>query len=144
MAIPRSRRAGVTLIELLFALTVVLIAGVWLLMAYHSALRLSEMAQQSIVALNDLRDMAERIKTTPFTQLASDFPNGAPNGVVGPQPERYSGIIGGYTLPNEQITVTHSPNTVADPREVIVQVTWMSGGRACQRQLSTIRAGQAG
>jgi hypothetical protein len=131
-------------VELLFAIVAVVLGGVWLLSAYNYSLHLSEVAQQSNVALNDLRDMMERIKTTPFTQLANDFPNGVANGGA---PDRYgviiNGAVGVYTLTNEQITVTHSPTTAADPREMIVVVTWMNRGRQYQRQISTVRASQA-
>lgn len=131
-------RAGMTLVELLIAIAVLVVAGVWLLSAYQSALHLTEVAQQTTVALNDLGDMMERIKATPFTQLAANFPNGVANGAAG-----YAVAIGNYTLPNEQITVTHSPSTVADPRELIVQVTWTNRGRVYQRRTSTVRSSQA-
>ncbi len=126
---------GMTLVELLIAITVAVIAGVGLLVAYHSILHLTEVSQQSVVALNDLKDMMERIKTTPFSQLTATYPNG----LVG----AYSPIVGGYTLPNQQITVTHQPNTNADPRELIVQVTWTNRNRNYQRSLSTMRASRA-
>jgi hypothetical protein len=134
---------GVTLVELLLAVVVVLIAGVSLLGAYHTALHLSEISRESATALSDLRDMMERIKATPFPQLAADFPDGAPNGVVGLGPDLYEAVIGEYRLPNQQITVTHRPNTAADPRELIVEVTWMNQGRAYERRVTTIRTSQA-
>lgn len=128
---------GVTLVELLLAIGIVLISGVWLIGAYQSALHLSEMSQQMNVALNDLRNMLERIKSTPFNSLNNDFPNGAPNGAL------YGGIIGGYTLGSEQITVTHVPSVTANPRELIVQVTWTNRGRQYQRTVSTMRSSEA-
>ncbi|MBI3320946.1 MAG: hypothetical protein HYZ91_01610 [Candidatus Omnitrophica bacterium] len=129
------RVRGMTLVDLLVAVTVAVIGGVWLLASYHSILHLTEVSQQSMVALNDLKDMMERIKTTPFTQLTTTFPTG----VAG----AYNGIVGGYTLPNQQITVTHQPNTSADPRELVVQVTWTNRNRNYQRSLSTMRASRA-
>jgi hypothetical protein len=95
------------------------------------------------VALNDLRDVMERIKTTPFTSLQQDFPNGAPNGVLGGGAERYGVVIGSYTLPEERITVTHHPSAAADPREMIVRITWTNRGRTYERTLSTMRASKA-
>ncbi len=131
-------RRGMTLVELLIAIAVCVVAGVWLLAAYHSALHLTEVAQQATVALDDLRDMMERIKATPFNQLTAAFPNGVANGAAG-----YAVAIGNYTLPNQQITVTHSPSVAADPRELIVQVTWTNRGRVYQRSTSTVRSSQA-
>jgi prepilin-type N-terminal cleavage/methylation domain-containing protein len=138
-----SCRAGFTLVEVLFAIVVLLIAGVWLTVAYQSALHLAEVSQQTNVALNDLRSMMERIKATPFTTLTAGFPDGAVNGVVGAGPDLYTGIVGGYGLNNEQITVTHSPAVTSDPRELTVQVQWTNRGRLYQRRATTMRSSQA-
>ena len=134
---------GFTLVEVLFALVVVVVSGVWLMVAYQSALYLTEVSQQTNAALNDIRSMMERIKTTPFTVLNASFPAGAVNGVVGAGPDLYTGVVGGYALSDEQITVTHSPSTAADPRELIVQVQWTNRGRTYQRRATTMRASQA-
>src|SRR3989338_5943300 len=122
-------RRGVTLVEILFALVVVVISGVWLMVAYQSALHLTEVSQQANAALSDIRDMMERIKTTPFTALDASFPTGAVNGVVGAGPDLYTGIVGGYALTGEQVTGTHSPSAAAGPREPIVQVPGTNRGR---------------
>ena len=134
---------GVTLVELLLTITVVVISGVSLMVAYQSALHLTEVSQQSNIAMNDLRAMMERIKTTPFTALNNSFPTGAVNGVVGAGPDLYTGVVGGYGLGTEQITVTHNPNTGADPKEMIVQVQWTNRGRTYQRRATTMRSSQA-
>ncbi len=138
------RQLGFTLVELLLALSVVLISGVWLLGAYQASLSLTELSQQTDVAVDDLKDMLESIKATPFSQLAANFPDRAANGIVGVGADRYGAIIGGYGLQNEQITVTHSPTAATDPRELIVQVTWQHRGRSHQRAFSTWRASQSG
>jgi len=140
---PRRKTGGMTLVELLLGIGVLVLSGVWLLGAYHSSLHLTETAQQTKVALNDLRDMMERIKATPFTRLDDDFPNGAPDGMVGAGPNRYTAVVGGYSLPNERITVTHTPDPAADPRELVVQITWTNRGRAYQRSVATVRASEA-
>jgi type II secretory pathway pseudopilin PulG len=134
---------GVTLVELLLAVTVVIISSVSLMVAYQSALHLTEVSQQSNLALNDLRAMMERIKTTPFTALNARFPTGAINGVVGAGPDQYTGVVGGYALSGEQITVTLAPSTAADPRELVVQVQWTNRGRVYQRRATTMRTSQA-
>ena len=134
---------GVSLIETLLAFTVVIVAGISLMVAYQSAIHLTEVSQQSNLALNDLRAMMERIKTTPFTALNANFPTGAVNGIVGAGPDLYTGVVGGYGLGTEQITVTHTPNTAADPRELVVQVQWINRGRTYQRRATTMRTSQA-
>lgn len=136
-------RSGLTLVELLLAIVVMVVAGTWLLSAYHSSIHLNEVARQAAVALGDLNDIMERVKATPFTQLAAEFPDGAVNGIVGGGPDRYGAVVGGYTLRNEQITVTHQPSPTADPREVVVRVTWTHRNRTYQRRLSTMRTSQA-
>ncbi len=139
---PEQRR-GMTLVELLLALMVLTIAGVGILGAYQHALHLTEVSQQSTLALNDLNDMMEKIKSTPFSQLTPAFPNGAVNGVLGGGPDLYSAIVGGYGLNQEQITVTHQPSIAADPRELVVEVSWTNRGRVYRRQLATMRASRA-
>lgn len=137
----RRHRRGVTLVELLFGMSTLLVGAVWLMAAYQWSVQLAEVSQQSNVALNDLRDMMERIKTTPFASLTANFPNNTANGPGGAQ--AYTNVVGGYSLVNEAITVTHTPNTGADPREMTVTLTWTNRNRTYQRALSTIRASQA-
>ena len=138
-----------TLVEVLFAIWVLVLSGLGLLASYQANLHLSEVSQQTGMALNDLKDMMERIKATSFTNLQANFPSGAPNGVVGGGAEKYSPIIGGYTLSNEQITVqhqdpvTHQASVIADPRELVVQLSWTNRGRTYQRSVMTIRASRA-
>ena len=134
-----SAKRGFTLVELLFTITVVILAGLGILGAYGSSLHLVEVAQQAMMANDDLKDMMEKLKSTAFTQLLTDFPDGAVNGIVGAGPDKYSAVVGGYRLAGEQITVTHRPNTSADPRELVVQLTWTNRGRLYQRTLSTFR-----
>ncbi len=139
----RNGLKGFILVETLVAIGVVAIAGVWLMGAYQSSLQLAQVSEQMSVAVNDLKDMMERIKTTSFANLQTDFPNGAVNGIVGGGADKYGAILGGYTLANEQVTVTHVPTTAADPRELIVQVSWTNGGRTYQQSVSTMRTSKA-
>ncbi len=137
-SIPRHRRRkipGLTLVELLCAIIVFVIAGVAVLGAYQSSFRLVEASQTNTIAMNDLRDMTERIKDTAFSVLTTNFPNGTANG---PAANLYSTIVGGYTLSQESITVTY-PVLGVDPLELIVQVTWVVGGRSYTRSLSVKR-----
>ncbi len=139
----RSSRRALTLVELLLALLVLTVAGVGILGAYQHALHLTEVSEQSGLALNDLKDMMEKIKSTPFTQLTAVFPDGAVNGIVGGGPDQYSAIVGGYSLVQEEITISHEPSPAADPREFIVEIAWTNRGRTYYRQLATMRASGA-
>lgn len=139
----RGGAAGFVLVDVLFAIGVIVVAGVWILAAYGSALATTEVAQQTSVALDDLKDMMEKIKSTAFSQLTANFPNGAVNGIVAPAGDKYGAVVGGYGLTNERITVTHQPGTAADPRELVVTVTWTNRGRTHQRSVTTIRSSKA-
>ena len=134
---------GFVLLELLFTIMIIVIAAIWLFAAYHSALHLAQIAQQTSLAYDDLKDMMERIKATPFTQLTANFPDGAVNGVVGGGPDRYGAVVGSYGLSSEQIVVRHQPSTTADPKELIVQISWTNQGRTYQKSVSTLRASKA-
>ena len=134
---------GMTLVELLIAIVLVVLGGLGLLGGYQSILALTEVSQQADGALNYLRDLMERIKTTPFTSLTATFPDGAVNGIVGQGPNLYAPIVGNYTLTGEQITVSHQPTTVSDPRELNVVLQWTNRGRTYQRTLSTMRVSES-
>lgn len=116
------------------AITIVMLSCVWVTAAYHWVLELNQVSEQTLIALNDLQDVMERVRSAPFTQLAATFPNGVAGG--------YDPIVGGYTLPNEQIIVTHVPSTAADPRELVVEVNWTVKNRIYRRQLSTVRTSE--
>ncbi len=129
-------RIGSTFVELLVALFVLVTASSGLLGAYLSGHLLNEQARQERMAYEDMRDMMERIQATGFAALAATFPTGTANGGGAPTP--YELIVGVYTLPNEQITVTY-PVVAADRREILVTLTWTQRTRARTASVSTVR-----
>jgi Tfp pilus assembly protein PilE len=138
------RQDGFTMVELLFAVAVLIVSGVWMLSAYHSALQTTAMSQQWKVAVNDLHDMMERIKSTPFAQLNASFPNGTANGTA----NAYATVVGTYTLNGESITVTHfdlagAPSITADPRELVVTIQWTDKGRTYTKTVRTMRSSKS-
>ena len=126
-----ARASGMTLVETLIAMLIFVLSGVWLTAAYRSVLELNRVSEETMVALDDLDDMMERVRSAPFAQLAASFPDGVA-GVYAP-------IVGDYTLSGERITVRHVPSAVATPRELIVEVTWLDNQRTYRRRLSTFR-----
>ena len=134
--IVRVGQSGLTLVELVFAIMLLAIAGVTLLGAYQVSHQLAEVAQQTRIAVNDLKTMMEHVKSTPFASLTTSFPNGVPNGPGG---NAYSTLLGGYGMAGEQITVAY-PNPAANPLEVIVTVSWTYRSRPYTRTLSTFRS----
>lgn len=133
---------GMTLIEMLVTLALLIVSGLWALSSYQSILHLAEVAGQTTLAINHLKDMMEAIKATPFSQLAGDFPHDTPGGPGG---TAYAAIVGNAPddrLPEEQVIVRHRPTASANPRELEVEVTWTNRNREYSRTLSTIRSDQ--
>lgn len=114
---------GFTFVELLLVIFVLMTASAGIIGAYLSTHYLSHYAKETMMATDDLRDMMERINATPFSSLGVNFPAGTANGPA----NSYPGIVGGYLLPGESITVTY-PSVSPTRREVLVAVTWTSRG----------------
>ena len=128
-------RRGVTLIEILTALFVIVMAGSGILGAMLSSQQLSEHAGHTMKAVSDGDDLMERIRATSFETLQATFPAGlADGGGV----TDYAALVGGYTLPGEQIVVTY-PSQTASRIEILVTVNWTERGRARSTVLSTVR-----
>lgn len=147
---------GVTFVELLFVIFVFVAAGAGILGSYLSTHYLAHYARETMIATEDLKDMMERINSTPYTTLfdcsagtqLEQFPDGAVNG---PAQNQYVNIVssnGQFPLVNEQVTVTY-PNlpacvggTIPNRAEVLVTVAWTgAGGRQRTMSLSTVRTG---
>jgi hypothetical protein len=140
----RRRRVplGMTLIEMLVTFALLIVSGVWAMGSYHGILHLTEVAGQSTLAINHLKDMMEAIEATPFSQLAADFPHDTTGGSGG---TAYAAIVGNAPqdrLPDEAVVVRHRPNASANPRELEVEVRWTNRERVYTRTLSTIRTDQ--
>jgi len=118
--IRRAKNIGATLLELVVATLVFSVALGALLSGMTTILQLIDHSRDQTVAVTDLRNMLEKIRATAFANMQARFPNGVANGPAG---NRYSTLLGGYTLRNEQITVTY-PSVGADPLEIRVTVNW--------------------
>jgi len=128
-------RSGGTFIELVLAIFVFVLAGTGIVGSFLSAHQLSDHAQNTAIAIEDLRDMMERIHATPFANLLTQFPAGVPDGGAGTP---YTTIVGGYSLGSEQITVTY-PTQTPDAVEVVVTVNWIQAGWSRSTSLSSWR-----
>ncbi len=126
--------AGFTFVELLLVIFVLITASAGIIGSYFSTHFLSHYAKETMMATDDLRDMMERIYATPFSALNANFPAGTANGPA----NSYSGIVGGYLLSGESITVTY-PSVSATRRELLVAVTWTSRGSQRVASLSGVR-----
>lgn len=134
----RNNESGVTLVEILVAITILVFATVAIIQFYLSSLNLSEMNKEETIAIAHLTNMMEAIKCTPFSAIIADFPNGLPDGPVN---NNYATIVGGYILKSEQIAVSYV-NPGGDPLEINVSVSWQDkGGATRTKYLVTQRTG---
>ena len=127
---------GVTLIETAVAAMVFTIAIIGLVNAVLSSAHLIENSKNTTIAAADLTNIMEKICATPFNSITTQFPDAVADG---PGSSPYSSILGGYTLSNEQITVSYA-DANSDPLEILVTSTWQNrGGRTYSASMSTFR-----
>lgn len=129
------RLRGVTIVELLLTLTLLVIAGSGMVSGHFAAQVLNDFASEHMQAVNDLEDVLERIHATPWNELQGMFPAGLADGPPG---NSYATLVGNYTLSNEQIIVTYPQQT---PGRLTIQaiVTWTHRGRSRTAGLWTVR-----
>ena len=124
-----------TLVELILAGLMLVIAGLGILGAILQGQTLLEYASNTMRAVNDVEDLMEHIRTTPFDQVLTRFPAGVQDGGAGTS---YPSIVGGYTLDGEHIVVTY-PNQTTGRMEILVTLNWMNRTRSRSTTLSTVR-----
>ena len=129
--------SGMTLIEVLVATFVFVIAFGALLSSVLSSVGLIDLSDEQSVAIIDARNLTEKMYAASFNTLKTLFPNGVQDGSG---PNTYNTfLVGGYTLRNEHITVTYT-NVNADPLEILITVSWLDKrGRARSMSLTTFR-----
>lgn len=139
---------GVTLLELLIVVSVLLIAILGLWGTFITGLNSIIQAQEISIAADDLKDVFEKLKNVPFPQVSRVFDQVAEN-VENGQDSVAATAIGGFALSGESITITYpqltAPTPVAnlpDPLEISVMITWNSKvGRVQSKTMKTIRTG---
>ena len=111
---------GFTLIELMIAMVVTVLALVGFVGAGVAVQQGDESAFERTIALQDANQVVERMRNTALT---GNFPTN----VVAVYPN--NGLVAGFNgLTNEQIRVVYA-NTAANPLDVTVTVTWLERGR---------------
>jgi Tfp pilus assembly protein PilV len=132
--------SGMSLIETLIASAMAIICIVAIIGSYLTVLNWAQTNKEEAVSMMHLTNIMETIKSTPFSSITADFPNGVVDGPTSPTSKRYDAIAGGYTLINEHITVSYV-NPASDPLEVTAVVRWKNArGIDRARYLVTKRA----
>lgn len=130
----RSINGGLSLIEILVAMAILLPATLAILQFYLSNMAFSNINRERTIALTHLTNMAEKIKCTPFGDITTDFPNGVPDAG-----DSYATNVGGYDLKEEHITVSYE-DPESDPLEIDVIIGWQdTRGVSRSSNLSTKR-----
>lgn len=130
----RKKSAGVTLVEVLIAIAIIVFAVAGIMDFYLAVLVLSGINNEEAVANTHSANIMEAIRCTPFNNITVNFPNGVNDGTGG---NNYSTIVGGYPLVNEHIVVSYV-NPGSDPLEINVSVNWQDKrGTARTRNLVT-------
>lgn len=114
-----NQKKGISLIEALLAIAIIVIASTGILQFYIANFSLYNTNKERGMSLAHLANIMEKIKCTPFNDLTVDFPNAVADG---PQ-NSYSAIVGGYTLNNEHITVSYI-DPADDPLEINITLDW--------------------
>jgi len=109
-----------TLVEVLIAILIFVIAAGALISSISATARLISEARDQTIASNDLRSMMEKIRSTAFDTITTRFPNTVVNGPGG---TTYQNYVGSYALSNENITVSYT-NVNSDPLEIKVVANW--------------------
>ena len=125
----KSDSRGFTLLESTIALGILFISVVSALSLFCYGLKTAATTKYTMKATNIARAKLEEIKSTPFEDITTTFPDGNVFLVEStPFPE-------GATW-----TVSYPDGTEANPLEIYLAVSWEENGRAKQVELTTLVA----
>lgn len=119
---------GFTLVEVLMAMLVFVVAVVALLMLYIGVSSLRESSRNMAQAMADARTVLEEIREASGASLA---------GVTGTDWTGWASDNNLTSLPDEVVTVEYA-DEAADPLDITVQVDWTERGRARTAVVETL------
>jgi prepilin-type N-terminal cleavage/methylation domain-containing protein len=108
----RRARAGLTLVEVMIATTILAVGALVAFPTMLSFSDLSDAAREENVATHDLMTAVEDVMSTPFTQITSTYKAGAPI-------PRFDALH----LGEESIVVTYD-DPAADPLIITITASW--------------------
>ncbi len=134
---PRDTR-GFTFVEVLVAITLMIIGFLGIYASLFSSSMLRETANETNIAMFKLNTTAEYLFTIPFDTITTRFPEGAVvdvNAFVDSDPNN------DFSLSAEQVTVNYPNGIDADPLHFVVTINWTSRmGTVRTESISTARA----
>jgi len=124
-------KKGMTLVEVMVVAVCILVSIIALLSVFTMSLNFIVKAKELTIATDDLKDVLEKIRCTPFQDLAMVFPDGS---------SVNASAIGGFLLEDEDIVINYTNGETSDPLEIEVIVTWTSkNGTIFSRTFKTLR-----
>jgi len=131
-----AHKKGTTLVEVMVATLIFVVALGALLSSITELLCLVDLSKEQTIAVTDLRNMMEKIRATAFSDMQAQFPDAV---VDDSSAGRYLAILGDYRLSNEQVTVTYA-NISSDPLEIKASVNWLDKRRRARKvSISTFK-----
>lgn len=109
------RKKGLTIVEALFAVVILIIVLIPLLITYVNSYQAIALARELTIANDDAKDIMERIRALSFPNIVTTFPNNS----VAP-----GSIAGFYVLPDEQVVITYPAGVNARPLVIEATVSW--------------------
>ena len=121
----RSKRAsgGFTFVEVLVAVTLLIIGFLGIYATMFSSALLRETANETNIAIFKLQATTEYIFSLPFDDITDVFPDGAP---VNVSPFLDNNPDNNFLLSNESVAVTYPDPGTSDPLQFVVTITWTS------------------
>jgi prepilin-type N-terminal cleavage/methylation domain-containing protein len=130
--------AGFTFVEVLIAITLLVIGFLGVYASLYATALLRETANETNVAMFKLQTTMEYIFSLPFDKIPVDLPAGA---AVNVSPLVDSDPNNNFQLSGEQVVVTYPKGTGADPLEFTITITWTSRmGTDRTEQMASARA----
>ena len=125
----RGGEKGMSLVELLIAVSVMCIAVLAIYSALVSAQCMSRSAKEDNISSFELQSIVEDVRSTPFEEILEEYPNG-----------KFVNAYEDKSLNSERIRVDYVDEE-EEPLDITFTLTWVNyQGRQCTKSLRTLVA----